>query len=140
MRKMVIIFLAICFMITGCRNDEITITSAQIKDLFEKHGLLLEPTGLNPSPIAVFSRTYNEIAPERFVIDENQSISIYIYSSSKEAKRGLKDFEDKIATADVVPHSRYQIANVLIFYITDDAFKDERVELVVVEDIRSLTK
>ncbi|MGM0879637.1 MAG: hypothetical protein ACQEXQ_01175 [Bacillota bacterium] len=90
-------------------------------------------------PESVFSRAYNDVTPRRFVIDKNQKISIYVYTSSKEVRKGIKDFENKTAAADVVPHTIYQIANVLIFYVADESFKDERVDLVV-EELLSLTK
>lgn len=132
-----IIILAICFIIAGCMNKEKTITLAQIKDSFENHGVSMsEEPGLHPD--SVFSRAYNDVTPRRFVIDENQIISIYVYTSSKEVRKGIKDFENKTAAADVIPHTIYQIANVLIFYL-DESFKDERVDLAVAE-LLSLTK
>ncbi|MDQ8738705.1 hypothetical protein [Paenibacillus sp. LHD-38] len=111
---------------------------AQIKDLFENHGVsMLEEPGLHPE--SVFSRAYNDVTPRRFVIDENQKISIYVYTSSEEVRKGIKDFEKKTAAADLSPYTIYQIANVLIFYVADESFKDERVDMVV-EELRSLTE
>ncbi|BBI33578.1 hypothetical protein [Cohnella abietis] len=130
MRKMMMVVFLMCFIITGCTDDEIIVTSAQIKDSFESHGIQLsKQTKTNPE--SVFSRTYNHVSPERYLFDDKQSISIYIFTSSKEAKKGLKDFEDNTATADVVSHSKYQVANILLFHVADDAFEDERVKFVM---------
>lgn len=84
--------------------------------------------------------TLNDVAPVPFMINDNQLISIYVYSSSNGVKKGIKDFEDKTETADVVAHGRYQVANVLIIYdYESSSFKDERVEMVV-NDMKSLTQ
>ncbi|MGF7036462.1 hypothetical protein J2T17_007525 [Paenibacillus mucilaginosus] len=50
---------------------------------------------------------------------------------------GAKDFENKTSTAGVVPHSRYLVENILLFYVPDGSQKDERIYLVI-EEMRSL--
>lgn len=140
MKKIMITLLAMCFINTGCMNNEKTITSTQIKDLFERQGIpLAEPTRLHPD--SVFLMTLNSVTPEPFLINDEQLISIYIYSSSAGVKKGIKNFEDNTATADVVAHGRYQVANVLIFYNYEGSHtpKDERVEMVV-KDLKSLVQ
>lgn len=136
MKKIIITLLSMFFIIIGCKNDEEIIMSTQIKDLFEKHGVQLSvPTELHPEN--VFLRTLNDVTPETFTMNESQLISIYVYSSNKEAEKGLKDFEDKTAVASVVHHSKYQIANVLLFYVPEASSIDERVDLVI-EDMKTL--
>lgn len=135
-----IVLLAMCCIVTGCINNEKTITLLQIKDLFKKHGIpLVKPIELNTD--SVFLMTLNEVTPEPFIINDEQIISIYVYSSSTGVKKGIKDFEDNTATADVTAHGRYQVANVLIFYNYEGFHtpKDERVEMVVT-DLKSLVK
>ncbi|MFX3636935.1 MAG: hypothetical protein ACE3L7_30045 [Candidatus Pristimantibacillus sp.] len=137
MKKMMLIIMICCCLITGCSSGEGTVTFVQIKDLFEQHGVpLVEQTEVNPE--SVFGRTYNDVSPERFSIDENESISIYVYLSSKAANKGFKEFEDKTATAGVVPHTIHRVGNVLLFHITDSAALDKRVERAL-EDLQSLT-
>ncbi|AJY74040.1 hypothetical protein [Paenibacillus beijingensis] len=141
MKKSLLTLMAICLVIVGCQTVSSThekiLSSAQILDLFEKPGIqLTEPTGLHPEN--VFLRTLNEVSPQAFTINEGQLISIYVYPSSREAKKGIKDFEEKTAAASVVPHNRYQVANVLLFYVTEGSPDDKRIELVV-EEMRSLT-
>lgn len=75
----------------------------------------------------LFLRTLNHVGPETYVINENQLISMYVYSSSQEAEKGIKDFEDKTEAASVEAHRKYQVANVLLFYVTDEESIDGRV-------------
>jgi len=127
--KIVVVFtlLLMCFLITGCTKSEIFITSEQIKKSFDSYDIpLSKPNGLSPGN--VFLRTLNGVEPETYTINKNQLISFYVYSSCQETEYGLKEFEDKTATALVVTHSKYQIANVLLFYVYEGTPKDERVE------------
>lgn len=139
MKKIMIILAAICSIITGCMNNEKTISLAQIKESFEEHGIpLLEPAELNTE--SVFLMTLNDAAPETYIInDDHQLISIYMYSSNNGVKKAIKDFENKTAAADVVAHGRYQVANVLIIYDYESSFKDDRVEKVI-KDIKFLAQ
>ncbi|XEC94336.1 hypothetical protein AB6A23_23960 [Paenibacillus tarimensis] len=136
MNKLMIMIMLMGCMISGCMNNEKTITVLQIEDLFEKHGIpLAEPTELNTEN--VFLKTLNGVKPETFMINDDQLVSIYVYSSSNGVMKGIKDFEDKTATADVSAHSRYKVANVLIFYAAEGSYKDNRIELVV-KDLKAL--
>ncbi|OMF36851.1 hypothetical protein BK133_07960 [Paenibacillus sp. FSL H8-0548] len=135
MKRIVVILTVICIMITGCSIKEtfITeklITATQVKELFDKYEIeRSEPKDLHPQN--VFTRVLNGVTPETYEINNDQLISIYVYSSSKEAKEGEKGFKDSTATADVVQHSVYVIGNVLLFYVADRDFKDSRVERVM---------
>ncbi|WP_246066962.1 hypothetical protein [Paenibacillus koleovorans] len=130
MRIVKIVLLLMCFISTGCTTDEILITSDQIKKSFETYGIpLIKPEGLSPE--YVFLRTLQDVKPETYTINQNQLISFYVYSSSQETEKGLKEFEDKTATALVVPHTKFQIANVLFYYVHNGFPKDERVEEII---------
>ncbi|NOU76992.1 hypothetical protein GC098_37485 [Paenibacillus sp. LMG 31458] len=91
--------------------------------------LLSKPNGLSTEN--VFLRTLNGVKPETYTINKNQLISFYVYSSSHETEKGLNEFEDKTTTVNLVPHSKYQIANVLLFYVHEGSPKDERVEKII---------
>lgn len=131
-----IIAIVTCFVATGCTNAENNITSAQVKEVFSKHGILLvEETESNPN--AVFSRAYNGVLPERFIFN-GQLISLYVYRSSREAEKGIKDFEKKTATAGVVAHNRYHIANIVLYDVIDVEYPDKRVETAV-QELKSLS-
>jgi hypothetical protein len=138
MRGIITILVAMCFLMAGCMNEEKTITMAQIKDIFENHDIpLKEPTELNTR--SVFLMTLNDVAPEPFIINDGQLISVYLYSSSDGVKKAIKDFEDKTATGDVSAHDRYQIANVMIIHDHESPGTDERVEMAV-KELKSLVR
>ncbi|MOA44225.1 hypothetical protein D3C78_1664640 [compost metagenome] len=42
---------------------------------------------------------------------------MYVYSSSQEAEKEIKDFEDKTEAASVETIRKYQVANVMLFYV-----------------------
>jgi len=130
MRKVVFILLLLCLISTGCTKVEILITSEQIIESFETNGIALsKPHGLRPENI--FSINLNGVKPETYIINKNQLISFYVYSSSQQTEKGLNEFLDKTATAQVVPHNKYQIANVLFFYAHNGSPKDERIEDII---------
>jgi hypothetical protein len=145
MRKIIIIVCMMCLVVTGCaygggsnEQNDATITLEQIKNVFEKHGIpLTEKTDINPD--AVFSRAYNDIKPEQFSYNTSQNISIYMYSSSKEAKKGLEDFAESWATADLASYRSHHVANVLFFYGTETMLGEDKVTMAV-EELKSLTK
>ncbi|MGG1634590.1 hypothetical protein [Paenibacillus sp. NRS-1760] len=145
MRKMIMIVCMICLAVTGCaygggsseRNEE-TITLDQIKSVFERHGIpLTAKTDINPG--AVFSRAYNDIKPEQFNYNTSQSISIYIYSSSKEAEKGLEDFANSWAAADLASYRSHHVANVLFFYGAETTLGEEHITMAI-EELKALTK
>ncbi|TCM90655.1 hypothetical protein EV294_1106 [Paenibacillus sp. BK033] len=127
MRIVMFVVLLICFIMTGCKKEDLKITSEQIKASFESKDIQLsEPQEISPEN--VFIRTLNNVKPEFFAINANQLISFYVYSSRQEAEKALKDFEESTAATDLVRHSEYQVANVILFYEYAGSAKDERVE------------
>ncbi len=113
-----IVVLLICFTMTGCKKDDLKITSEQIKASFESKDIhISEPQELSPEN--VFIRTLNKVKPEFLAINANQLISFYVYSSRQEAEKGLKDFENSTAATELYRHSDAGSA------------KDERVEEIM---------
>lgn len=139
MNKRIVLLLMILSMImTGCASKEVTFTLSQVKELFEKHDFTLsEPEGLHPDN--VFTRTLNGVEAAAFFTEDQQLISIYIFPSGKDVKKGLEDFEAHTAAADLVPYGVYQVSNVLIFTTNDESDHIDRVEAVVVE-LKSLAR
>ncbi|REK76713.1 hypothetical protein [Paenibacillus paeoniae] len=137
MKKIMIMLFVLCSFMTACTNREKTINLVHIKNLFEKHGILLGEQALNKNN--VFQMTLNDIEPESYLINDKQIISIYVYASSEGVKEGIKDFEYKTATANLVPHRRYQAANVLMLYSFEGNPEDDRIEMVV-KDMKSLVE
>lgn len=115
---------------TGCKKEDVKITSEQIKASFESKDILLsEPQELSPEN--VFIRSLSNVKPEFFAINANQLISFYVYSSRQKAEKGLKDFEESTAATELYRHSEYQVANVILFYEYAGSAKDGRVEEIM---------
>lgn len=135
MRNVLFVFLLITFIFIsiGCTNrvrskDKVLITSEQIKQAFATNDIpLSKPQGLSPDN--VFIRTLNGVKPEVYAINEDKLVSFYVYSSSQEAEKGLSDFEN--IPASFVMHSRIQKANILLFYVAEDALTNERIKEVM---------
>ncbi|MBP3964715.1 hypothetical protein [Paenibacillus lignilyticus] len=134
MKKRIVSLLLLLVCLTGCKNDETSISLADVTEIFGQSGIILLPMQ-DPNPAAVFSKAYNGVAPSRFEVDTKQSISIYVYPSASEAVKGIKDFEDKTAAADVIAHTRYQINNIVLYDITDLKPNRDRVAKVI-KDLR----
>ncbi len=71
------VVLLICFIMTGCKRDDLKITSKQIKASFESKDIQLsEPQELSAEN--VFIRTLNNVKPEFYAINVNQLISLFL--------------------------------------------------------------
>ncbi|MFF2885517.1 hypothetical protein [Paenibacillus sp. NPDC057967] len=138
MKKTMMILFVLCSMMTGCTTNEKVINFVQLKESFEKRGFLLEEQ-VDINKNSVFQMTLNGVEPESYMINDKEIISIYVYASSEGVKEGIKDFEYKTATASVIPHKKYQVANVLIFYSSRGDPEDERIEMVL-EDMKALAE
>ncbi|NIK72485.1 hypothetical protein [Paenibacillus sp. BK720] len=89
MRIVMFVVLLICFIMTGCKKEDLKITSEQIKASFESKDIQLsEPQEISPEN--VFIRTLNNVKPEFFAINANQLISFYVYSSRQEAEKRVQ--------------------------------------------------
>ncbi|MCR8842228.1 hypothetical protein NQ117_00885 [Paenibacillus sp. SC116] len=126
MKKITVIVFILSFILMACTDNGVTLTSDQVKATLADHGVVL-PDKLSYKH-SVFTERYNQILPEHYLIDEHQSISIYVYSSREAAKEGYEDFTNKTATMKLVPHSTFQVANVLIFYVAKEEYMDKRVK------------
>ncbi|SFT14595.1 hypothetical protein [Paenibacillus sp. BC26] len=134
MKKRIVSLLLLLVCLTGCKNEETSISLADVTEIFGQSGIALIPMQ-DANPAAVFSKTYNGITPSRFEVDKKQDISIYVYPSAGEAVKGIKEFEDQTAAADVIAHARYQINNIVLYDITDLKPNRDRVAKVI-RDLR----
>ncbi|MFF2480981.1 hypothetical protein [Paenibacillus sp. NPDC058071] len=131
MRKAMLVCLLMVVIIMGCTNREhsneeaVIITAEQLKQAFAAFDITLtEPQGLSPDN--VFIRTLNGVKPEVYAIDNDTFISFYVFPSSQDAAKGRIEFED--IPASFVTHSKYQVANILLFYVGDNAAVRERMQ------------
>jgi uncharacterized lipoprotein NlpE involved in copper resistance len=138
MSKILITLMAICFITMGCQQEK-TITLAQIKVLFQNHGIQIsEPTDLHSEN--AFLITINDVTPEIFTIDESQLICVYLYSSIEESNKGYKDFEEKIPASDEIWYRGYQVANLILFYVPIKGTPQYEQFDLIFEEIQSLAK
>lgn len=73
----------------------------------------------------------NGVRPVVYSIRQDQWISYYVYSSSSEAEKGLQEFEN--IPAAFVKHSRYKVANMLLFYARSDVETENRIQAMMDE-------
>lgn len=128
MKRVVILLLLMCI-ILGCSKEESLITVEQVELSFNQHGIpLVENQEAYGNTI--LSQGYNQVTPKQFSITEHQTIQLYMYSSSKEAAKGLKELKHKISTspADLVSHDVYLVANILLIYIGNDTYMTTRIK------------
>ncbi|UTE76696.1 hypothetical protein [Rossellomorea sp. KS-H15a] len=67
----------------------------------------------------VFIQELNGITPEVYNA-KGHTLSLYVFSSTRDREKGLQRFEEKTAKAEVVEHKAYEMNNILVFYISDD--------------------
>ncbi|WP_028596552.1 hypothetical protein [Paenibacillus assamensis] len=126
MKKITVIVFILSFVLMACTDKKIRLTADQVKASLGEHGIVL-PDKLSYKH-SVFTERYNQILPEHYVIDEHQSISIYVYPSCEAVQEGYEDFTKKTAKMKLVPHTTFQVGNVLIFYVAKDEYIDIRVK------------
>lgn len=91
------------------------ITLNEVVSSFEKQQLVIKENK-ELSKDTIFAMKLNGVKPSSYELD-GKLLSVYIYDSAKERKKGLEDFRDKTATMDIVSYNVYEVTNVLIFYV-----------------------
>lgn len=121
----------ISVIITGCKGEK-QLTLAEIRSEFEERHIQLTSSKASISS-SVFARPYNGAKPSLYTIhgEQDPSVSIYVYPSADAAAAGFKEFEDKTATADLIAHKEYLIANVMLFYIVNEPSEVEQIDLTI---------
>jgi len=112
-------------MLFFCSINSLKLTTSKIVSALEHNGIELFADTSHKFP-SVTSRTLNNVTPNLFQLDEHQLISIYIYSSQKEAQSGLK--QHNLST--ILPskkHSVFQVNNSLVFYIGNDLENEKKI-------------
>lgn len=121
------------FLMTACQaTDSNTISMEEVLSSFKEQELSLKESKVNDKNI--FEMKLNGIRPSVYELD-GKMLSVSIYDSTKEREKGLEDFRDKTATANVVSHNYYEVKNVLLFYVHEH---DLSLEVEVHEDIQKV--
>lgn len=89
------------------------LTLEQVETALTEQGLKLDKADL-PSDNAFIQELYG-VSPKVYLIDGN-TLSIYVFPSVKAREKGLDDFENKNATAELVSHKTFTHRNILVFY------------------------
>lgn len=115
MRLFTVICLSVLMLIVGCQqqpNQRITLNN--VVTSFEAQQLELKANKDRKN--SILGAKLNGVKPAAYLLDD-LPLYIYIYGSSDKRKKGLKDFQEKTATMNMVSFTVYEKGNVLIFYV-----------------------
>ncbi|MBY0147834.1 hypothetical protein [Neobacillus niacini] len=116
MNKVPLILISIVFLLTSCKSinpDRITLD--EVISSVEKQQLVIKENK-ELSNENIFGMKLNGVKPSSYELD-GKLLSVYIYNSVEERKKGLEDFHGRTATMDIVSYNVYEVENVLIFYV-----------------------
>jgi protoporphyrinogen oxidase len=116
MNKVPLILISIVFLLTSCKSinpDRITLD--EVISSVEKQQLVIKENK-EISNDNIFGMKLNGVKPSSYELD-GKLLSVYIYNSAEERKKGLEDFHGRTATMDIVSYNVYEAENVLIFYV-----------------------
>src|SRR5690625_4496323 len=114
--KTIVAILLFVLMIGGCATKESSLLLSDAMDLFRENEIqLIEIDQIDPD--YAFNKTLNGVKPTLFSVNDQQIVSIYVFSSHSDVDAGIEVFENKTATATLEMHERYVIDNLLVFYI-----------------------
>lgn len=133
MNKVALIFLLMVFLMTACKaTDSNAISLKEVLSSFEEQELPLKASKVSDKNI--FGMKLNGVRPSVYELD-GKMLAVYIYDSTKEREKGLEDFRDKTASANLVSYNYYEVKNVLLFYVHE---LDLSLEVKVHEDIQKV--
>jgi hypothetical protein len=122
------------FWMTACQTtDSKAISLKEVLSSFEEQELLLKEREVSGDK-NIFGMKLNGVRPSVYELN-GKMLSVYIYDSTKERERGLDDFHDKTAFANVVSYNYYDVKNVLLFYVHE---RDLSLEVEVHENIQKV--
>jgi hypothetical protein len=65
---------------------------------------------------SIFGSKLKNVNPGSYTLDE-KSFFIYEFKNENDLEKGLREFEEKTATMDLVSSSMFRKRNILIFYV-----------------------
>jgi len=102
-------------LLTACQPTDFTaILLEEILSSFKEQELSLQESKVSDKNI--FGMRLNRVRPSGYELD-GKILAVYIYDSTKEREKGLKNFHDKTASANVESYNYYEVKNVLLFYV-----------------------
>lgn len=132
--KKAIFFIFVIAILSACNQQdakEELITLKEVENAITEQGLLLEEANL-PTENA-FIQELNRVAPKAYFIDGGGGggLSIYVFSSIAEREKGMSEFEEKNATAELVEHTTYMNKNILVFYEHGDEDTNSKLNIAI---------
>ena len=127
-------FVVISFLLlgVGCGTRESTLSLADATEHLDSQGIeLTEVEEADIHDDFAFNETLMDVDPTLYWVNEEEKLSIYVFSSSSEMEEGIEDFENKTATASLVPHEMYAINNLLIFYVYSGGTQDPDIDAAI---------
>jgi hypothetical protein len=116
--KVAIIFLSFFFLMTACQTkDPNAITLDEVLNSFKDQQLTLIERKISGKNI--FGMKLIGVRPSSYELN-GKKLLVYIYDSNNEREKGLEDFREKTATANVVSYKVYEVSNVLLFYVYEE--------------------
>lgn len=109
-------------------TETVNVTVAEFVDTFNAHDQTLESVELEGENI--FSMTLNGVEPDSFLL-EGKQVFIYEFKNIGERESGWEEFQKKTATMNLVSHKKYDMFNLLIFYVHEQ----DRHESISIDEI-----
>ncbi len=138
MKKLAITFILLVSLLTACQaNDPNAITLEEVLSLFEEQQLSLNKSKVNKNHI--FGMKLNGIRPSAYELD-GKKILVFIYDSSNEREQGLEDWHEKTATTDTVSFKRYEVNNLLLFYVYEEEILNSEIDSKIQNVVDGLSR
>ncbi|MFO1445240.1 hypothetical protein KDN24_18980 [Bacillus sp. Bva_UNVM-123] len=127
MNKLSLILISIVFLLTACQttNPDV-ITLDEVLSSFAEHQLVVKENKVSNHNI--FGMKLNGVKPSSYEL-AGKLLTVYIFDSAEERKRGIEDFRDKTASMNIISYELYEVENVLIFYVYE-LDRNKKVETV----------
>jgi hypothetical protein len=95
-------------------NDSSHITKKEVVKVLEENGVRLIES--ESSTASIFGSKLKHVRPGSYTLDE-KSFFIFEFKNEKDLEKGLREFEEKTTTMDLVSSSMFRKRNILIFFV-----------------------
>ena len=112
----------------GLPLESQTVTVTEFVDAFNSHNQTLESVELEGEHI--FRTDLNGVTPDSYLL-EGKQVFIYEFKNRENRESGWEAFQEKTATMNLVSHKKYDMYNLLIFYVHEQ----DRHEPISIDEI-----
>ncbi|GIN86574.1 hypothetical protein J6TS2_29600 [Heyndrickxia sporothermodurans] len=114
MKRFTILLMVLVSLLTACHSIESDASVNQVLSTFKKQKIILKE--IKSSKKSIFGMKLNGVKPSSYELDGKKFL-IYIFQSSKEREEGVDDFYKKTENSNTVSYKKYEVKNMLFFYI-----------------------